>query len=30
LANDDQLPPRVYDDILKWWVDDPLNCNLPS
>jgi alpha-1,3-fucosyltransferase len=30
LANDDQLPPSVYDDILQWWVDDPLNCNLPS
>ncbi|XP_057368448.1 alpha-(1,3)-fucosyltransferase C-like [Daphnia carinata] len=30
LAHDDQLPSKVYDDILTWWVDDPKNCDLPK
>ena len=28
LAHDDQLPSKMYDDILQWWVNDPETCNL--
>lgn len=30
LAHDKQLPTKMYNDILKWWVNDPDNCNLPT
>lgn len=30
LAHDEQLPSKIYHDILQWWVNEPENCNLPS